>query len=99
MGNCRSFGPRCARYSPSPARLLREFIDIVERRSASDFVLKLPDGVADAVYDAALRDYVVRDRSLASFGEAVWLIRSAVEGHAPKIAYLYSAGSASRSRG
>ncbi|MGN9811549.1 BREX-2 system ATPase PglY [Micromonospora sp. BQ11] len=73
--------------SPSPAPLLREFIDIPERTSTSDFVLKLADSVADA--DATLRDYVVTDRLLGNFDEALGLIRSAVEGHASKAAYLH----------
>ncbi|TYB40428.1 DUF499 domain-containing protein [Micromonospora sp. AP08] len=73
--------------SPSPAPLLREFIDIPERTSVSDFVLKLSDSVADA--DATLRDYVVTDRLLANFDEALGLIRSAVEAHASKAAYLH----------
>ncbi|WP_433533780.1 BREX-2 system ATPase PglY [Micromonospora sp. CA-249363] len=73
--------------SPSPAPLLREFIDIPERTSTSDFVLKLADSVADV--DATLRDYVVTDRLLGNFDEALGLIRSAVEGHASKAAYLH----------
>ncbi|GHJ17063.1 BREX-2 system ATPase PglY [Micromonospora sp. AKA38] len=73
--------------SPTPAPLLREFIEIPERTSTSDFVLKLADSVADA--DATLRDYVVTDRLLANFDEALGLIRSAVEGHASKAAYLH----------
>ncbi|WP_405432293.1 hypothetical protein [Micromonospora sp. NBC_00617] len=73
--------------SPSPAPLLREFIDIPERTSMSDFVLKLADSVADA--DATLRDYVVTDRLVGNFDEALGLIRSAIEGHASKAAYLH----------
>ncbi|MGB2567135.1 BREX-2 system ATPase PglY [Micromonospora citrea] len=73
--------------SPIPAPLLRDVIDIPERTSTSDFVLKLADSVADA--DATLRDYVVTDRLLANFDEALGLIRSAVEGHASKAAYLH----------
>ncbi|MET7749033.1 hypothetical protein [Micromonospora sp. NPDC005367] len=73
--------------SPTPAPLLREFIDIPERTSMSDFVLKLADSVADA--DATLRDYVVTDRLVGNFDEALGLIRSAVEGHASKAAYLH----------
>ncbi|MFG2169490.1 BREX-2 system ATPase PglY [Micromonospora chersina] len=72
---------------PTPAPLLREFIDIPERTSVSDFVLRLSDSVADA--DATLRDYVVTDRLLANFDEALGLIRSAVEAHASKAAYLH----------
>ncbi|SDZ46099.1 hypothetical protein SAMN05444365_11911 [Micromonospora pattaloongensis] len=73
--------------SPAPAPLLRDYIDLPERTSTSDFVLKLADSVADA--DATLRDYVVTDRLLGNFDEALGLIRSAVEGHASKAAYLH----------
>ncbi|MEV0809242.1 hypothetical protein [Micromonospora sp. NPDC050200] len=73
--------------SPTSAPLLREFIEIPERTSTSDFVLKLADSVADA--DSTLRDYVVTDRLLGNFDEALGLIRSAVEGHASKAAYLH----------
>ncbi|MEV6815507.1 hypothetical protein, partial [Micromonospora sp. NPDC051296] len=73
--------------SPTAALLLRDVIDIPERTSTSDFVLKLADSVADA--DATLRDYVVTDRLLGNFDEALGLIRSAVEGHASKAAYLH----------
>ena len=47
----------------------------------------LADSVADA--DATLREYVVTDRLLGNFDEALGLIRSAVEGHASKAAYLH----------
>ena len=50
-------------------------------------MLKLADSVTDA--DATLRDYVVTDRLLGNFDEALGLIRSAVEGHASKAAYLH----------
>ncbi|MFI7080336.1 hypothetical protein ACIBO1_23830 [Micromonospora sp. NPDC049903] len=73
--------------SPTAALLLREVIDIPERTSTSDFVLKLADSVADA--DSTLRDYVVTDRLLGNFDEALGLIRSAVEGQASKAAYLH----------
>ncbi|MFE0590678.1 hypothetical protein [Micromonospora echinospora] len=73
--------------SPTPAPLLRELIDIPERTSTSDFVLKLADSVADA--EATLDEYVVTDRLLGNFDEALGLIRSAVEGHASKAAYLH----------
>ncbi|MEV4770580.1 BREX-2 system ATPase PglY [Micromonospora humida] len=73
--------------APTPAPLLRNYIDIPERTSTSDFVLKLADSVADA--DATLREYVVTERLLGNFDEALGLIRSAVEGHASKAAYLH----------
>jgi len=72
---------------PTPAPLLREFIDIPERTSTSDFVLQLADGVADV--DATLRDYVITERLVGNFDEALGLIRAAVEGHASKAAYLH----------
>ncbi|MEH1014266.1 hypothetical protein V6U90_14280 [Micromonospora sp. CPCC 206060] len=72
---------------PTPAPLLREFIAIPERTSTSDFVLKLADSVADA--DATLDEYVITDRLVGNFDEALGLIRSAVEGHASKAAYLH----------
>lgn len=72
---------------PMSAPLLREVIDIPERTSTSDFVLRLADSVADA--DATLSEYVITDRLLGNFDEALGLIRSAVEGHASKAAYLH----------
>lgn len=67
--------------------LLREVIDIPERTSTSDFVLHLAASVADA--DATLKEYVVTDRLVGNFDEALGLIRSAIEGHASKAAYLH----------
>ncbi|GAB3810398.1 BREX-2 system ATPase PglY [Micromonospora zhanjiangensis] len=72
---------------PTAPPLLREFIDIPERTSTSDFVLKLADSVTDA--DATLREYVITDRLVGNFDEALGLIRSAVEGQASKAAYLH----------
>ncbi|MGA3540992.1 BREX-2 system ATPase PglY [Micromonosporaceae bacterium DT194] len=72
---------------PAAAPLLREFIEIPERTSTSDFVLKLADSVTDA--DATLRDYVITDRLVVNFDEALGLIKSALEGHASKAAYLH----------
>ncbi len=72
---------------PNQARLLREFIDIPEHTSVSDFVLKLTEGITDA--EATLRDYVITDRLLVNFDEALGLIQSAVAGGASKAAYLH----------
>jgi hypothetical protein len=72
---------------PSAMPLLREVIDIPERTSTSDFVLQLAASVADS--GATLKEYVVTDRLLGNFDEALGLIRSAIEGHASKAAYLH----------
>lgn len=72
---------------PTPAPLLREFIDIPEHTSTSDLVLKLAESVTDA--ESTLREYVITDRLVGNFDEALGLIRSAVEGRASKAAYLH----------
>jgi hypothetical protein len=72
---------------PSQATLLREFINIPERTSTSDFVLKLTDGVENA--EATLRDYVVPDRLVTNFDEALGLISSALAAGTSKAAYLH----------
>ena len=59
----------------TPPPLLREVIDIPVRTSDSDFVLKLADGVTDA--EATLRDYVITDRLVDNFDEALGLISQA----------------------
>jgi len=72
--------------STSP-QLLRDYITIPERTSTSDFVLKLADSVTDAT--ATLAEYVITDRLVGNFDEALGLIRSAIEGHTSKAAYLH----------
>jgi hypothetical protein len=67
--------------------LLREFIHIPERTSDSDFVLKLTEGVDDV--EATLRDYVITDRLVSNFDQALGLISSAVGGGGSKAAYLH----------
>ncbi|MCK9895423.1 phage resistance protein [Frankia sp. AgB32] len=71
---------------PSPP-LLREVIDIPERTSDSDFVLKLTEGVTDAA--ATMRDYVLTDRLVGNFDEALGLIAQAVSTGASKGVYLH----------
>ncbi|WP_239405408.1 phage resistance protein [Frankia sp. Cj3] len=73
--------------SPSPQPLLRDVIDIPERTSDSDFVLKLTEGVADAA--ATMRDYVLTDRLVHNFDEALGLIAQAVGTGASKGVYLH----------
>jgi hypothetical protein len=72
---------------PSQPPLLRQVIDIPERTSTSDFVLKLTEGVADA--EATLRDYVITDRLVRNFDEALGLIRSGLASGSSKAAYLH----------
>src|SRR5574341_1322700 len=72
---------------PSQPPLLRQVINIPERTSTSDFVLKLTEGVADA--EATLHDYVITDRLVGNFDEALGLIRSALASGSSKAAYLH----------
>lgn len=78
--------------------LLRELIDIKESISTSDFVLELAKAVTDENHRAqALRDYVVTDRLLGNFDEALSLVRSALEGNTSKPAYLHGSFGAGKS--
>ena len=72
---------------PGKPPLLREVIYIPERTSTSDFVLKLTEGVSDA--EATLRDYVVTERLVRNFDEALGLIQSALASGSSKAAYLH----------
>ncbi|MFG2868861.1 phage resistance protein [Streptomyces zaomyceticus] len=74
---------------PEDRPLLRELIDIPESVSTSDFVLKLNEAVAPEGAEAALKDYVVTDRLLGNFDEALDLIKSALDSHSSKAAYLH----------
>jgi uncharacterized protein YeaO (DUF488 family) len=69
--------------------LLRDVIDIKESISTSDFVLSLAEAVTPEGAEAALRDYVVTDKLLDNFDEALGLIRSALEGRTSKAVYLH----------
>lgn len=72
--------------SLSPQPLLREVIDIPPRTSDSDFVLKLTEGVTDA---ATLHSYVVTDRLVGNFDEALGLIAQATSTGTSKGVYLH----------
>ncbi|MEU2891690.1 BREX-2 system ATPase PglY [Streptomyces albidoflavus] len=74
---------------PEDRPLLRELIRIPERVSTSDFVLKLGEAVTPEGAEAALRDYVVTDRLRGNFDEALDLIKSALDSHSSKAAYLH----------
>ena len=58
--------------------MLRDVIDIKQSISTSDFVLRLAEAVTEKV-EAALRDYVVTERLLDNFAEALGLIKSALD--------------------
>jgi hypothetical protein len=69
--------------------LLRDVIDIKTSISTSDFVLKLAEAVTEEGAERALRDYVVTERLLENFDEALSLIRASLDGHTSKAAYLH----------
>ncbi len=69
--------------------LLRDVIDIKESISTSDFVLSLAEATTDEGAQHALKDYVVTERLLENFDEALDLIKSALDGHRSKAAYLH----------
>ncbi|NEB32305.1 phage resistance protein [Streptomyces sp. SID14446] len=71
------------------APLLRDVIDIKTSISTSDFVLKLAEAVTEEGAANALRDYVVTERLLDNFDEALGLIKAALDGHTSKAAYLH----------
>ncbi|GAA2411559.1 hypothetical protein GCM10010420_45640 [Streptomyces glaucosporus] len=69
--------------------LLRDVIDIKESISTSDFVLSLAEATTPEGAQHALKDYVVTERLLENFDEALGLIKSALDGHTSKAAYLH----------
>ncbi|GAA1011415.1 hypothetical protein Aple_059530 [Acrocarpospora pleiomorpha] len=69
--------------------LLKDVIDIKESISTSDFVLSLAEAVTPEGAGHALKDYVVTERLLENFDEALGLIKSALDGHTSKAAYLH----------
>ncbi|MEV6543505.1 phage resistance protein [Streptomyces sp. NPDC051665] len=69
--------------------LLRDVIDIKENISTSDFVLSLAEATTPEGAQNALRDYVVTERLLENFDEALALIKSSLDGHRSKAAYLH----------
>ncbi|MET8974388.1 phage resistance protein [Streptomyces sp. NPDC004539] len=71
------------------APLLRDVIDIKTSISTSDFVLKLAEAVTSKGAERALRDYVVTERLLENFDEALSLIKTGLDGQTSKAAYLH----------
>ncbi|MFE2912591.1 BREX-2 system ATPase PglY [Kitasatospora indigofera] len=75
--------------SPAQPPLLRDVIDIKPSISTSDFVLKLAEAVTEEGAAHALKDYVLTERLLENFDEALGLIKAALDGHTSKAAYLH----------
>ncbi|MER5224956.1 BREX-2 system ATPase PglY [Streptomyces flaveus] len=69
--------------------LLRDVINIKESISTSDFVLSLAEATTPQGAEHALKDYVVTERLLENFDEALRLIKSALDGHTSKASYLH----------
>ncbi|MET9731650.1 phage resistance protein [Streptomyces sp. NPDC006458] len=69
--------------------LLRDVIDIKKKISTSDFVLSLAEATTPEGAQNALKDYVVTERLLENFDEALALIKSSLDGHRSKAAYLH----------
>lgn len=69
--------------------LLREVMNLPESVSTSDYVLKLAEAITPDGARRALADYVVTDRLLDNYDEALGLIKSALDGHTSKAIYLH----------
>ncbi|MEU5413479.1 BREX-2 system ATPase PglY [Streptomyces clavifer] len=77
--------------------LLRDLIKIKPEVSSSDFVLQLADATTPEGAGKALDDYVVTDDLVQHFNEALGLIKSAVDSHSSKAAYLHASFGAGKS--
>lgn len=69
--------------------LLRDAIDIKESISTSGFVLQLSEATTPEGAERTLRDYVVTERLLKNFDEALCLVKTTLDGHISKAAYLH----------
>ncbi|WP_280439728.1 BREX-2 system ATPase PglY [Nocardia cyriacigeorgica] len=77
--------------------LLRDLIDIKEHVAGSDYVLTLADAVTEEGSTKAVEDYVLTDRLLGNFDEALALIKSALDGNTSKPAFLHGSFGAGKS--
>ncbi|MET7767448.1 DUF6079 family protein [Nocardia sp. NPDC005366] len=77
--------------------LLRDLIDIKEHIAGSDYVLSLADAATEEGSTKAVEDYVLTDRLLANFDEALALIKSALDGNTSKPAFLHGSFGAGKS--
>jgi nucleotide-binding universal stress UspA family protein len=73
----------------APKPLLAELIDIKETISTSDFVQGLVEAVSEDDATQAVRDYVVTERLLGNYDQALGLIKAAMDGHTSKPTYLH----------
>lgn len=69
----------------------RDIIDLPEQVNRGDFVLRLSEGITDS--EKTVANYVVTPQLAVSFDQALAIIKSAVDGHTSKAAYLRSFGS------
>ncbi|MFR9751408.1 BREX-2 system ATPase PglY [Nocardia sp. 004] len=77
--------------------LLRDLIDIKEHVAGSDYVLTLADAVTEEGSTKAVTDYVLTERLLGNFDEALALIKSALDGNTSKPAFLHGSFGAGKS--
>ena len=68
---------------------IKDLISLPERVHRGDFVLKLADGISPEQAERTLRDYVVTQQLVGAFDNALAFIRSAVDSHSSKAAYLH----------
>src|SRR5262249_60625782 len=69
------------------ATLISELLDLPEQVYKGDFVLNLSDVVTQP--EVVLRDYVVTPQLADCFDNALGFIRSALDAHSSKAAYLH----------
>ena len=69
------------------ATLISELLDLPAQVYQGDFVLNLSDVVTQP--EAVLRDYVVTPQLADCFDNALGFIRSALDAHSSKAAYLH----------
>ena len=67
--------------------LISDLIELPERVAAGDFVLRLSEGVGKP--DQTLDEYVVTPQLAKAFGDALGLIKSALEGKRAQAAFLH----------
>ncbi len=79
------------------APTIGEVFDIPRHVHQGDFVLKLTEGVDEQHAERTLRDYVVTPQLVECFGEALGMIRGALEADASRGGYLHGSFGAGKS--
>jgi hypothetical protein len=69
--------------------LIRDLIKLPDRVQPGDFVLRLSEGVSDAVADSTLDTYVVTPELQRNYGDALGAIKIALESRSSKAGYLH----------